>query len=80
MNQEARAELIALANAKMPYGKYEGKLLLQLPENYLVWYKGKGFPAGKLGKQLEQILEIKLNGLEDLIWPLVQKGSHSFKA
>lgn len=73
MNQEARAELISLANAKMPYGKYEGKLLIQIPENYLVWYKGKGFPAGKLGKQLEQMLEIKLNGLEELIWPLVKK-------
>lgn len=73
MNQEARAELISLANTKMPYGKYEGKLLIQIPENYLVWYKGKGFPAGKLGKQLEQMLEIKLNGLEELIWPLVKK-------
>jgi len=73
MNQEAREELINLANARMPYGKYEGKLLIQIPENYLVWYKGKGFPAGKLGKQLEQMLEIKLNGLEELIWPLVKK-------
>lgn len=73
MNQEAREELISLANTKMPYGKYEGKLLIQIPENYLVWYKGKGFPAGKLGKQLEQMLEIKLNGLEELIWPLVKR-------
>lgn len=73
MNQEARAELVSLANSKMPFGKYEGKLLIQLPENYLVWYKGKGFPSGKLGKQLEQMLEIKLNGLEELIWPLVKR-------
>jgi uncharacterized protein len=73
MNQNARLELVDLANAKMPFGKYEGKLLIQIPENYFVWYKGKGFPSGKLGKQLEQMLEIKLNGLEELIWPLVKK-------
>ena len=70
MNQEARDELIELANAKMPFGKYERKYLIDIPENYLVWYKNKGFPAGKLGKQLEQILEIKVNGLESLIYKL----------
>jgi uncharacterized protein len=73
MNQEARDELINLANSIMPFGKYQGKLLIQIPEPYLVWYKGKGFPAGKIGKQLEQMLEIKINGLENLIWPLVKK-------
>lgn len=65
-------ELVELANARMPYGKYQGKYLLYLPEAYLVWYKNKGFPAGKLGRQLELMLEIKLNGLEDLIRPLIQ--------
>jgi uncharacterized protein (DUF3820 family) len=70
LNQETRDELVALANAYMPFGKYEGKLLIEIPEHYLVWYKNKGFPAGKLGKQLEQILEIKLNGLEHLIYKL----------
>jgi uncharacterized protein (DUF3820 family) len=73
MNDEARKELVDLANMRMPFGKYEGYLLVQVPENYLVWYKGKGFPPGKLGKQLEQMLEIKLNGLEKLIYPLVRK-------
>ncbi len=66
-------ELLALANAKMPYGKYSGKYLIHIPEPYLVWYKNKGFPAGKLGKQLELVLEIKINGLEDLIYPLIRK-------
>ena len=65
-------ELEQLANMRMPYGKYKGKLLIHLPENYLVWYRGKGFPAGKLGNQLQLMLEIKTNGLEELIYPLVK--------
>lgn len=73
MNEEARKELVDLANARMPYGKYQGKLLVEIPENYLIWYQGKGFPAGKLGNQLAQMLSIKTNGLEDLIYPLVRK-------
>lgn len=66
-------ELVVLANTKMPYGKYQGKFLVHLPEAYLVWYKQKGFPTGKLGRQLELILEIKTNGLEELIYPLIKK-------
>jgi uncharacterized protein len=66
-------ELVELANAIMPYGKYQGKLLIYIPENYLVWYKGKGFPTGKLGNQLALMLEIKSNGLEHLIKPLIKK-------
>lgn len=71
--KDSRKELIELANARMPFGKYEGKLLIELPENYLVWYQSKGFPKGKLGNQLAQMMEIKLNGLEKLIYPLVRK-------
>jgi uncharacterized protein (DUF3820 family) len=70
LNQETRDELVALANMRMPFGKYQGKYLIEIPEHYLVWYKNKGFPAGKLGVQLEQILEIKMNGLEPLIYKL----------
>ncbi|MFA6404295.1 MAG: DUF3820 family protein [Salinivirgaceae bacterium] len=65
--------LIELANARMPFGKYKGRLLIELPEPYLVWFNQKGFPQGKLGNQLAQMYEIKLNGLEQLIWPLVKK-------
>ena len=72
-NVEIRKELIELANTSMPYGKYQGKLLIELPENYIVWYKSKGFPQGKLGSQLAQIYEIKLNGLEKLIYPLIKR-------
>lgn len=71
MNADARLELKKLANAKMPFGKYQGYYLVQIPEYYLVWFKQKGFPPGKLGIQLEQILEIKVNGLEHLITPLI---------
>jgi uncharacterized protein (DUF3820 family) len=70
---EARKEWIELANTRMYYGKFKGRLLIQIPEEYYVWYKGKGFPDGKLGKQMEQMLEIKLNGLENLIYPLIHK-------
>ena len=51
----------------MPFGKYQGRYLINLPEHYIVWYKNKGFPAGKLGKQMELVYELQLNGLEDII-------------
>lgn len=70
---EGQHELVELANAKMYYGKYKGRYLVYVPEPYLVWMKGKGFPTGKHGRQLELMLEIKINGLEDLIYPLIKK-------
>lgn len=59
--------LIKLVHTKMPYGKYEGRYLIDLPEYYVVWYHNKGFPKGKLGDMLTQVYELKLNGLEYLI-------------
>ena len=59
--------LIKLAHTKMPFGKYEGRYLIDLPEFYVVWYHNKGFPKGQLGLMLAQVYELKLNGLEDLI-------------
>ncbi len=58
--------LLKLAKAKMPFGKYEGYLLLDLPEPYVVWFFRKGFPKGELGDMLRTIYEIKVNGLEYL--------------
>ncbi len=58
--------LVQLTTMKMPFGKYKGQILCNLPEPYLVWFKQKGFPAGKLGMLLETLYEIKLNGLEYL--------------
>ena len=62
--------LIQLANTKMPFGKYKGIFLIDLPEHYLVWYRNKGFPKGKLGQFMESAFDIKRNGLEDLIYKL----------
>ena len=61
------SKLIKLAHAKMPFGKYEGRYLSDLPEAYLVWFKQKGFPKGELGRMLMEVQEIKLNGLEHLL-------------
>jgi len=63
--------LLAAINQTMPFGKYAGRKLLHLPEPYLVWFYKKGFPEGKLGKQLALIYEIKLNGLEKMLQPLL---------
>ncbi len=67
-------ELMELAGARMPFGKYEGRRLIQLPEPYLVWFSRKGFPPGKLGCQMALTLEIKINGLEPLVMELVEDG------
>lgn len=67
MANNQQHELEKLANTKMPYGKYKGKYLIDLPEHYIVWYNNKGFPAGKLGDMLRLVYEIQLNGLEDLV-------------
>ena len=59
--------LIDLAKMKMPFRKYKGRFLIDLPEHYIVWYKTKGFPNGKLGKQMALVYELQLNGLEEMI-------------
>lgn len=65
--------LVELANTKMPFGKYAGTRLCHLPEPYLAWFHQKGFPKGKLGVQLATLYEIKLNGLEHLLTPLIKR-------
>lgn len=63
--------LLDLIKVKMPFGKYEGTILANLPVSYLEWFLRKGgFPAGKLGMQLATVYEIKSNGLEYLLEPL----------
>jgi uncharacterized protein len=66
------AYLLKLAQTKMPYGKYAGVRLVDLPEPYVVWFSQKGFPEGELGEMLKNIYEIKVNGLEYLFKPLIK--------
>ena len=65
-------QLIDAVNQVMPFGKYAGRRLLELPEPYLVWFHQQGFPKGKLGEQLALIYEVKLNGLEGMLKPLLK--------
>ena len=67
MQASNQAYLVKLAHTKMPYGKYKGVYLIDLPEHYVVWYNAKGFPKGTLGEMLQLVYELKLNGLEYLV-------------
>lgn len=67
-------QLLELAHTKMPFGKYAGRYLVDLPETYVLWFKGKGYPEGKLGDQLRAIEEIKTNGLEFLLHQIIRRG------
>lgn len=71
---ENQQVLIEAINQNMPFGKYAGRKLLQLPEPYLVWFHSKGFPEGKLGQQLALMYEVKLNGLEGMLKPLLREA------
>lgn len=65
-------QLLEAINQVMPFGKYAGSKLLELPEPYLVWFHQRGFPPGKLGQQLALIYEVKLNGLEAMLRSLLK--------
>ena len=62
--------LIDLVKMQMPFGKYKGTILCNLPVSYLEWFQREGFPKGKLGMLLATMYEIKTNGLEKLLDPL----------
>lgn len=66
------AYLVKLANARMPFGKYAGSLLIDLPEAYVVWFSRVGYPEGEIGGLLASLYAIKENGLEGLLRPLVK--------
>lgn len=68
--EAAKDDILKLVAYRMPFGKYEGSLLIDLPEPYVVWFHAKGFPEGELGRMLGILYEIKLNGLEPLFNPL----------
>jgi uncharacterized protein (DUF3820 family) len=67
---ENRAFLEKLLKTRMPFGKFKDRLLIDLPEPYVAWFARKGFPKGELGKMLQIVHEIKINGLEYLFDPL----------
>jgi uncharacterized protein len=66
--------LLKIARTRMPFGKYKGRLLIDLPEPYVVWFARNGFPKGELGRLLNILYEVKLNGLEYLFKPLRGPG------
>ncbi len=66
MDQHAE-HLKKLALAKMPYGKYKGQFLIDLPRPYVVWLYNNALPKGELGQQIAELYEIKVNGLEGLV-------------
>lgn len=72
---DAQAEanhLIKLANTRMPFGKYAGRLLIDLPETYLLWFRQNGWPEGELGRQLAEVCGLVEEGLEKILRPLIK--------
>ncbi len=63
-------DLKRLVTVRMPYGKYQGRLIGDLPGPYLAWFARKGFPPGQLGRLLALSLELDHNGLRGLLDPL----------
>ncbi|MDO6462426.1 DUF3820 family protein [Granulosicoccaceae sp. 1_MG-2023] len=77
MNKE---DLLTLARTPMPFGKYAGRMLFELPEPYLLWFEKKGWPEGRLGQLLALALEIHRAGLTRLLVPLKNENRHRFRA
>lgn len=67
MNPE---DLLLLVTRSMPYGKYKGRLIADLPGNYLNWFAREGFPSGEIGRLLALMQELDHNGLSSLLDPL----------
>jgi len=63
----SQEHLLKLAKWKMPFGKYAGQVLIDLPEEYLFWFEKNGFPTGELGELLKFCLDLKIEGLDGLI-------------
>jgi len=75
MNTEDLEKLVLM---KMPYGKYAGRVLAELPGNYLAWFAKEGFPKGELGQLLELMHTLDHNGLRGLLAPI--QRAHGLKA
>lgn len=62
--------LLDLVHMRMPFGRFKGRRMIDLPEPYVVWFRQQGFPRGRIGELLGLLYEIKANGLEQLLEPL----------
>jgi uncharacterized protein (DUF3820 family) len=60
--------LIDIVQTRMPYGKYKGTIIADIPVSYLEWMAGKGFTKDKLGMMLSTVFEIKTNGLSEILY------------
>ncbi len=69
-------DLELLVTREMPFGKHKGKIIADLPGNYLNWFARKGFPVGEIGRLLALMQEIDHNGLSDILTPLRQQSGH----
>ena len=65
-----KENVLKLVRIKMPFGKYAGRVLIDLPEEYLLWFDKKGFPDGALGELLKLCLALKIEGLDTVVKPL----------
>lgn len=73
-------QLVEIARKGMPFGRYRGTLLIDLPEPYVVWFRNRGYPRGRLGELMATLYEIKANGLESLLAPLRRPSDPRFRA
>lgn len=65
-----------LVTREMPFGKHKGRIIADLPGNYLNWFAREGFPQGEIGRLLALMQEIDHNGLKDILAPLRQRSGH----
>jgi hypothetical protein len=72
--------LVEVARMRMPFGRYQGTRLIDLPERYVVWFHARGFPRGRLGELLATLYEIKANGLEPLLASLREPSDPRYSA
>ena len=72
LNEE---HLIKLARTPMPFGKYQGYMIIDLPEEYLLWFQKKEWPRGELGTLMQLALSLKVEGLDRLVKPLKKTTS-----
>ncbi|GGX44485.1 DUF3820 family protein [Undibacterium squillarum] len=73
-SQQRQHDLLRLTSMRMPYGKYKGRVLADLPGHYLGWFAREGFPTGELGRLLALLYEIDHNDLRGLLHPVRQSG------